>query len=125
MFSFYPRIELNDLKLQQLQGLFSEDQRLLEDAEGKKEQFQRDLKTCQDQIAELVVKFTAKKAEASWCKNESGLKIPPMPEELKVKLITYFHESMTCFTKFYLFHEILFVSRNFICFVFLRCKSFF
>ena len=82
--SLHSRIELNDLKLQQLQGLFSEDQRLLEDAEGKKEQFQRDLKACQDQIAELVVKFTAKKAEASWCKNESGLKIPSMPAELKV-----------------------------------------
>ena len=113
MFSLYPRIELNDLKLQQLQGLFSEDQRLLEDAEGKKEQFQRDLKTCQDQIAELVVKFNEKKTEASWFKNEPGLKIPPMPAELKVKLITCFHESAIVFTK------ILF------CFVFLRIKSLF
>ena len=103
MFSLYPRIELNDLKLQQLQGLYSEDQRLYEDALEKQKQLQRDLKTCQDQIAELVVKFTEKKKEASWCKNESGLKIPPMPAELKVKLITCFHESTIVFTKFYLF----------------------
>ena len=93
MFSLYPRIELNDLKLQQLQGLYSEDQRLYEDALGKKEQLQRDLKTCTDQIKELVVKFTQKKKEASWCKNEPDLKIPPMPAELKVKLITCFHDS--------------------------------
>ena len=103
MFSLYLRIELNDLKLQQLQGLYSEDQRLYEDALEKQKQLQRDLKTCQDQIAELVVKFTEKKKEASWCKNESGLKIPPMPAELKVKLITCFHESTIVFTKFYLF----------------------
>jgi len=77
------RIELNDLKLQQLQGLYSEDQRLYEDALEKKVQLQRDLKTCQDQIKELVVKFTEKKKEASWCKNESDLKMPPMPAELK------------------------------------------
>ena len=105
MFSLYPRIELNDLKLQQLQGLHSEDQRLYEDAAGKKEQLQRDLKTCQDQIKEMIVKFTEKKKDGSWCKNESGsdLKIPPMPAELQVKLITCFHESTIVFTKFYLF----------------------
>ena len=103
MFSLYPRIELNDLKLQQLQGLYSEDQRLYEDALEKQKQLQRDLKTCQDQIKELVVKFTEKKKEASWCKNESGLNIPPMPAELKVKLITCLHESTIVFTKFYLF----------------------
>ena len=84
MFSFYPRIELNDLKLQQLQGLYAEDQRLYEDALGKKDQLQQDLKTCQDQIKELIVKFTSKKKEASWCKNESDLKIPQMPAELRV-----------------------------------------
>ena len=86
-----------------MQGLYSEDQRLLEDAQGKKDQLQRDLKTCQDQITEFVVKFNDKKTEASWCKNEPGLKIPPMPAELKVKLITCFHESTIVFTKFYLF----------------------
>ena len=103
MFSFHPRIELNDLKLQQLQGLYAEDQRLYEDASGKKEQLQRDLKTCRDQITELAVKFTQKKQEASWCKNEPDLKITPMPAELQVKLITCFHESTIVFTKFHLF----------------------
>ena len=104
MFSLYPRIELNDLKLQQLQGLYSEDQRLYEDALEKEKQLKRDLKTCQDQITELVVKFTEKKKEASWCNNKSSdLKVPPMSAELKVKLISCFHESTIVFTKFYLF----------------------
>ena len=75
---------MNDLELQQLQSLNSEDQKQYEDALVKRKTLQDNYENANHMYTELRSQFVEKQKSAKWCKENSNQ--IQMPDELKQKV---------------------------------------